>query len=221
MKMATLNLELKHISSVESSIKNAVNELDRRQSDYEGIIKDVNKIQSTSGNLSDCNIYLKKKNSQLQDKMDKFQNKIDEINTQKDELVDKCKGQSEEFIARERKKLDDKLDKLNEQMNTFVEEQKKKITDWLEEQKAKIQKAQEDAMKQMAEAEAPGFRKGKLPRGMFLKKFGDQRVHSKVMDELINESYREIVLKEKIDLAKVKNQEEIINKILYISKAAE
>lgn len=79
MKMATLNLELKHISSVESSIKNAVNELDRRQSDYEGIIKDVNKIQSTSGNLSDCNIYLKKKNSQLQDKMDKlnsFKNKV-------------------------------------------------------------------------------------------------------------------------------------------------
>lgn len=54
--------------------------------------------------------------------------------------------------------------------------------------------------KEMAEAEAPGFRKGKLPRGMFLKKFGDQRVHSNVMDELINESYREIVLKEKIDL---------------------
>ena len=54
--------------------------------------------------------------------------------------------------------------------------------------------------KAMAEAEAPGFRKGKLPRSMFLKKFGDRNVHSNVMDDLINESYREIVMKEKIDL---------------------
>ena len=54
--------------------------------------------------------------------------------------------------------------------------------------------------KAMAEGEAPGFRKGKLPRSMFLKKYGDQMVHNNVMDELINESYREVVEKEKIEL---------------------
>ena len=77
--MATLNVDLRYISNVEGSIKNAVNELDRRQSDYEGIIKDVNKISSSTANLSDCNIYLKKKNTQLQGKMDKlnsFKNKV-------------------------------------------------------------------------------------------------------------------------------------------------
>ena len=77
--MATLNIDLRYISDVEGSIKKAVNEIDRRQSDYEGIVKDVNKISSSTGNLSDCNIYLKKKNSQLQGKMDKlnsFKNKV-------------------------------------------------------------------------------------------------------------------------------------------------
>ena len=50
--MATLDLELKHVSGLENSIKNAVNELDRRQSDYEGIIKDVNSVQSSTSNFS-------------------------------------------------------------------------------------------------------------------------------------------------------------------------
>lgn len=74
-----IDLELKYISSVESSIKKAVSELGRRKSDYEGIVKDLNKVGSTTSNLSDCNIYLKKKNTQLQDKIDKlnsFKNKV-------------------------------------------------------------------------------------------------------------------------------------------------
>ncbi len=82
--MAVLSLELKHLSSLEGSIKNAVGEIDRRQTDYEGIIKDVDKISSSSGNLSNCNIYLKKKNSQLQEKMNKlntFKNKISTLST--------------------------------------------------------------------------------------------------------------------------------------------
>jgi len=82
--MAVLSLELKHISSVESSIKSAVRELDKRQTDYEGIIKDVNKIPDSTGNLSDCNIYLKKKNSQLQGKIDKlnsFKNRVSTFST--------------------------------------------------------------------------------------------------------------------------------------------
>lgn len=77
--MVTLNLELKYASSVESSIKNAVSELDRRKSDYEGIGRDLNNISSTTSNLSDSNIYLKKKITQLQGKIDKlnsFKNKV-------------------------------------------------------------------------------------------------------------------------------------------------
>lgn len=54
--------------------------------------------------------------------------------------------------------------------------------------------------KAMAEAEAPGFRKGKLPKSMFLKKFGDARVHQNVANELINESYMEIAEKEKLEV---------------------
>lgn len=54
--------------------------------------------------------------------------------------------------------------------------------------------------KEMANAEAPGFRKGKLPKSMFLQKFGDAKVHNNVANELINESYVEILGKEKIDV---------------------
>lgn len=77
--MATLDLELKHISSVESSIKNAVSDLQKRKSDYEGIVRDLNGISSNSGNLSNSNVYLRKKNSQIQGKIDKlnsFKNKV-------------------------------------------------------------------------------------------------------------------------------------------------
>ena len=74
-----IDLELKHISSVESSIKKTVSELERRKSNYDGIVKDLSKISSTTSNLSDSNIYLKKKNTQLQGKIDKlnsFRNKV-------------------------------------------------------------------------------------------------------------------------------------------------
>lgn len=77
--MAILSLNLNYISSVEDSIRNAIGELDRRQSDYEGICTKVSNIQSSSGNLSTCNTYLKKKNERLQENMDKltsFQNRV-------------------------------------------------------------------------------------------------------------------------------------------------
>lgn len=70
--MSILNLELKNISGIESSIKSTVSELNKRKSDYEGIIKNVSNISSSSGNLSDCNVYLRKKNSELQDKINKL-----------------------------------------------------------------------------------------------------------------------------------------------------
>lgn len=74
-----IDLELKHISSVESSIKKTVSELERRKFDYEGIVKDLSKISSTTSDLSNSNIYIKKKNMQLQEKIDKlnsFKNKV-------------------------------------------------------------------------------------------------------------------------------------------------
>lgn len=61
-------------------------------------------------------------------------------------------------------------------------------------------KYEEELAKEMAEAEAPGFRKGKLPRSMFLKKFGDSKVHQNVANELINESYMDIAEKEKLEV---------------------
>ncbi len=61
-------------------------------------------------------------------------------------------------------------------------------------------KYEEELAKEMAEAEAPGFRKGKLPRSMFLKKFGDAKVHQNVANELINESYMDIAEKEKLEV---------------------
>ena len=61
-------------------------------------------------------------------------------------------------------------------------------------------KYEEELVKAMAEAEAPGFRKGKLPRSMFLKKFGDAKVHQNVANELINDSYMEIADKEKLEV---------------------
>lgn len=77
--MGILDINLGNLSRVQGSINSAVNELDRRQSDYEGIMRNVSGISSSSGNLSDCNIYLRKKNSQLQDKIDRltsFSNRI-------------------------------------------------------------------------------------------------------------------------------------------------
>ena len=61
-------------------------------------------------------------------------------------------------------------------------------------------KYEEELAKEMAEAEAPGFRKGKLPRSMFLKKFGDAKVHQNVANELINDSYMDIAEKEKLEV---------------------
>ena len=61
-------------------------------------------------------------------------------------------------------------------------------------------KYEEELAKEMANAEAPGFRKGKLPKSMFLKKFGDAKVHQNVANELINESYIKIIDKEKLDV---------------------
>ena len=70
--MVVLDLNLGHISAIESSIKRTTNAMEKRQSDYEGAVKDLNGIPSSSGNLSQSNVYLRKKNEQLQNKMNKL-----------------------------------------------------------------------------------------------------------------------------------------------------
>lgn len=68
--MAVLSVELNYLPGVQSSIAGVVSQLESRKSDYEGAINKVNRI----GASTDCNIYLKKKNQQLQDKIDKLNN---------------------------------------------------------------------------------------------------------------------------------------------------
>ena len=80
--MAVLSVHLGYADNVVGSIKKATNELSSRKKDYEGIISSVNKISSNSSNLSDCNVYLKKKNQQLQgkiNKLNKFSKKVSEF----------------------------------------------------------------------------------------------------------------------------------------------
>lgn len=53
---------------------------------------------------------------------------------------------------------------------------------------------------ELEKIEVPGFRKGKYPRSMYMKKFGDQAIHGKTIDELINKSYYEAVMSKKINV---------------------
>ena len=85
---------------------------------------------------------------------------------------------------------------------------KVKIEKLLEESKVKLTisfteeeyKAQYDVelQKVLAEVEIPGFRKGKVPQSMYLKKFGDGKVNMNTMDSLVNKSYQEAVTTKKI-----------------------
>ena len=85
---------------------------------------------------------------------------------------------------------------------------KVKVEKLLEESKVKLivsfteeeYKAQYDIeLKKVLEtAEIPGFRKGKVPQAMYLKRFGDRQVVSNAWDALINSSYYEAVSSKKI-----------------------
>lgn len=85
---------------------------------------------------------------------------------------------------------------------------KVKVEKLLEESKVKLTvnfteeeyKAQYDVelQKVLADVEVPGFRKGKVPQNMYLKKFGDSKVVMNTMDTLINKSYQEVVTNKKI-----------------------
>ena len=70
---------------------------------------------------------------------------------------------------------------------------------------------EQELAKEMAKAELKGFRKGKVPRTMFLKHFGDYKVHNNTMNELINESYREAIEEKKIDVVEMADIELIEN----------
>lgn len=55
-------------------------------------------------------------------------------------------------------------------------------------------------VKALETAEVKGFRKGKVPRNIYLSKFGDVSVKRETIDQLINSSYPEAVKSKKIDV---------------------
>lgn len=79
----------------------------------------------------------------------------------------------------------------------LLEESKVKLTVNFTEEEYKDQYDVE-LKKVLADVEVPGFRKGKVPQSMYLKKFGDSKVVMNTMDTLINKSYQEVVTNKKI-----------------------
>ena len=87
---------------------------------------------------------------------------------------------------------------------------KVKVEKLLEESKVKLvisfteeeYKAQYDVefKKVLENAELPGFRKGKVPQNMYLKRFGDQQVVMNTADSLVNKSYPEAITSKKIQV---------------------
>lgn len=51
---------------------------------------------------------------------------------------------------------------------------------------------------ELSEVKEPGFRPGKYPRSMYMKKYGDARVQSRTIDALINNSYYEALDSKKV-----------------------
>lgn len=64
-------------------------------------------------------------------------------------------------------------------------------------------KFEENLAKEMANAELKGFRKGKVPRNMFIKHFGTQQVQMDTANDLINESYKVAVEEKKLDVVEM------------------
>lgn len=54
--------------------------------------------------------------------------------------------------------------------------------------------------KKIATLEVPGFRKGHLPRETFNKKFGEASVYEEVINNVVNDQYRDVVIAKKIDV---------------------
>ena len=79
---------------------------------------------------------------------------------------------------------------------------------------------EKELAKEMAKAELKGFRKGKVPRSLFLKHFGDYNVHNNTMNELINKSYRVAIEAKKIDVVEMAEVEPLESKkgFSYLAK---
>ena len=84
----------------------------------------------------------------------------------------------------------------------FVEESRVEITFKFTKEEFSA-KYEEFLAKEMANAELKGFRKGKVPRAMFLKHFGDYRVREEAANDLINSSYRQALTEKKIDVVEM------------------
>ncbi len=66
-------------------------------------------------------------------------------------------------------------------------------------------KYEEELNKELATVEVKGFRKGHCPKSKYLSLYGDGKVQNNTMNELINESYKEIIVKEKIEIVGMAN----------------
>ena len=64
-------------------------------------------------------------------------------------------------------------------------------------------KFEEHLAKAMANAELKGFRKGKIPRNMYIKHFGTQSVDLDTANDLINSSYKQAVEEKKLDVVEM------------------
>lgn len=64
-------------------------------------------------------------------------------------------------------------------------------------------KFEENLAKAMANAELKGFRKGKVPRNMFIKHFGTQQVSMDTANDLINASYKQAVEEKNIEVVEM------------------
>ena len=64
-------------------------------------------------------------------------------------------------------------------------------------------KFEEHLAKAMANAELKGFRKGKVPRNMFIKHFGTQNVQMDVANDLINSSYKQAIEEKNIEVVEM------------------
>ena len=79
---------------------------------------------------------------------------------------------------------------------------------------------EKELAKEMAKAELKGFRKGKVPRTMFLKHFGDYKVHNETMNALINSSYATAINEKKIEVVEMADVEplEVKKGFSYLAK---
>lgn len=70
--MAVLSLCISRGANVISTVNSTIKQMNKRIDDYHGIRQKISSISPSSGNLRDSNVYLRKKNEQIERKRDKL-----------------------------------------------------------------------------------------------------------------------------------------------------